>query len=230
MVTSLFTTLSILSLNGSIIKLLCLITRKTNIFTLTSKASIPNFTVIKSNQSSVFSVNTVLSISVQQLNTIIGDLKQNKIYLSKLDKIGQDIIYFNESIMDNSANTNKQLDIDSWFDEDAESSMIFIFLSCIIALLAFILLVFFCFKHEKLRKLISLYMASPQVVNAAALNSTCNTGNTFQYLMSAICILILYFRKYQTTTHFMCQHEHDKGLSTAFALELSTMSEITMST
>ncbi len=121
--------------------------------------------------------------------------------------------------MDNSANTNEQLDIDSWFNEDAESSMIFIFVSCIIALLAFILLAFLCFKHEKLRKLISFYMASPQVVNAAALHSTCNTGHIFQYLLSTTCILILlyaivkmivrgsqYYHRYQTTTHFMCQH------------------------
>ncbi len=83
-------------------------------------------------------------------------------------------------------------------------------------------------------------MASRQGVNAAALNSSCNTGNIFQYLLSAICILILvyaivkmlirgsqYFRRYQTTTHLMCQHEHDKGPSTAIALELSTMTEIT---
>ncbi len=118
--------------------------------------------------------------------------------------------------------------------------MIFIFVSCIIALLAFILLVFLCFKHEKLGKLISLYMASPQVVNAAALDSTCNTSNIFQYILSTICILILlyaivkmiipgsqYFRRYQITTHFMCQHEHDEGPFTAIALELSTMCKIT---
>ncbi len=160
---------------------------------LPSKASIPNFSVIKSNLSVVFSDNTVPAFSVMQFYTIIGDLKQNKIYLSKSDKIGQDIKFFNESITDNFENTNKQLDIDSWFDEDAESSMIFLFVSYIIALLAFILLVFLCFKHKKRRKLISLYMASPQVVNAVALDSTCNTGNIFQYLLSAICILILLY-------------------------------------
>ncbi len=103
-------------------------------------------------------------------------------------------------------------------------SMIFIFVSCIIALLAFILLIFLCFKHEKLRKLISLYMASPQVVNAAAVDISSNTGDIFQYILSTICILILtyaiikmiihgcqYFRRYQTTTHFLCEHGHDKG-------------------
>ncbi len=36
-----------------------------------------------------------------------------------------------------------------------------------------------------------------------------------------------YFCKYQTTTHFLCEHGHDKGPSMAIALELSTMSEIT---
>ncbi len=179
----------------------------------------------------MFSVNTVPPISVQRLDTIIGDLKQDKIYLSKSDKIGQDIIFFNESIMDNSANTNEQLYIDSWFNDDAESSMIFIFMSCIIALMAFILLVFLCFKHKKLRKLISLYIASPQDVSVTALDITCNAGNIFQYLLSAIGILSLlydivkmiirgshYFLRYQTTTHFMCQQEHDKGPPTAIAL------------
>ncbi len=135
---------------------------------------------------------------------------------------------------------NELLTIDSWFDEDAESSMIFIFVSSIIALLALICLIFLCFKHEKLRKLISLYIASPQVVNAAAVNTSCNTGNIFLYIMSTICILILtyaiikmiirgcqYFRRYQTTTHFLCEHGHDKGTLTAIALELSTMFDIT---
>ncbi len=36
-----------------------------------------------------------------------------------------------------------------------------------------------------------------------------------------------YFSIYQTTTHFMCQHEHDKRPSMAIALEMSTISEIT---
>ncbi len=64
--------------------------------------------------------------------------------------------------MDYSANTNEQLDIDSWFEEDAESSMIFIFVSCIIALLAFILLFFFMFQTRKTQKTdITLYGQSP---------------------------------------------------------------------
>ncbi len=85
-----------------------------------------------------------------------------------------------------------------------------------------------------------MYISGPQVVNAAAINTSSNTGNIFQYILSTICILILtyamikmiiggcqYFRIYQTTTHFLYEHGHDKGPSTAIALELSTMSEIT---
>ncbi len=53
---------------------------------------------------------------------------------------------FNESIMQTTDDAEELLDIDSWFDEDSESSMIFIFVSCIIALVAFILLLFLCFK------------------------------------------------------------------------------------
>ncbi len=62
--------------------------------------------------------------------------------------MGKDNELFNESITDNFDNANELLAIDSRFDEDAESSMIFIFVSCIIAILAFILLIFLCFEHE----------------------------------------------------------------------------------
>ncbi len=63
--------------------------------------------------------------------------------------MGKDNELFNESIMDNFDNANELRNIDSWFDEDAECSMIFIFVSCIIALLAFMLFIFLCFKNKK---------------------------------------------------------------------------------
>ncbi len=132
-----------------------------HILRLPSSASILSLNVVKSNSSDVFTENKVPAISLQQLDTLISNLKQNKIYLSNSDKLGQDNALFNESIMENMDNTDDLLDIDSWFDEDAESSMIFNFVSCIIALLAFILLLFLCFKHERLRKLMSLYIISP---------------------------------------------------------------------
>ncbi len=84
-----------------------------------------------------------------------------------------------------------------------------------------------------------LYMASPQTVNAAMDNTTCNMGNIFVYILSAVCILLLtyaiikllihgwrHFHRYQMTTHFLYEHGHDKGPSSAVALELSTLSAI----
>ncbi len=89
-----------------------------HILRLPSSASIPAFSVIKTNLSGEFSENNMPPISLKQLDTIIGNLKQNMIYLSKSDKIGQDNAFFNESINNNFENTNELIDIDSWFDEE----------------------------------------------------------------------------------------------------------------
>ncbi len=92
----------------------------------------------------------------------------------------------------------------------------FIFISCIIALIAFIFLIALCFKHDKLRRFMSFYMASPQTVAASLDKSSCNRGNVFMYLLSAVCLMILLyvilillfhgyrqFRLYHTTTDFL---------------------------
>ncbi len=154
--------------------------------------------------------------------------------MSKYNKL------LNSTFVDSMKDNNDIHDIDSWFDDDAESSMIFIFLSCIIALIAFLLMLFLCFKHERLRKLLFLYIISPPTADAAEDNIHSNTGHILIYLLSIICILILahaiiksltkgirYFCCYQTTTYFLCEHGHDKGPSAAIALELSTLLEIT---
>ncbi len=49
------------------------------------------------------------------------------------------------------------LNIYYWFDEDTESSMIFIFISCTIALVAFFYLLFLCFKRETEKVYVILY-------------------------------------------------------------------------
>ncbi len=77
-------------------------------------------------------------------------------------------------------------------------------------------------------------------ITAIMHTTSCSTSYIFLYILSTICILILtyaivkllihgcqHFHQYQTTTHFLCEHGHDKGPSTAVVLKLSTMSEIT---
>ncbi len=134
---------------------------KEHILLLPSSASILKLNLVKTNSSDVFTEDKVLPISLHQLDTVISNVEKNKVYLSNSDKIGSDNECINELIMETMDNTDDLLDIDSWFDDDAESSMIFISVSCIIAVVAFILLVFLCFKHDRLQKLISLYMTSP---------------------------------------------------------------------
>ncbi len=205
-----------------------------------SSASIPHLPVTSANTTGVYTENKVQVISIQQLDHIISHLQNNKLYLSHSDMIGKDNLLFNESIMDNRVHAEDILDIDSWFDDDTESSMIFVFISCLIALLAFLLLLFLCFKHGQLQRLLSLYMASPPAVNASTLDHSCSSGHVFTYVLVAICILILtfaiirvifrcyqFFRQYNTTTHFLCEYGHDKGPSCAIALELGNLEDIT---
>ncbi len=90
-----------------------------HILRLPSSVGIPDFSVLKTNSSGVFTEKKVPAISIQQLDNLIGNLKQNKIYLSNSDKLGKHNVLLNESIMENMDNTDKLLDIDSWFYEDA---------------------------------------------------------------------------------------------------------------
>ncbi len=110
-----------------------------HILRLPSSATIPNLNVILSNSSNVFTESKIPAISIHQLDNLIGNLKKKDIYLSKSDKLRKDNTLFNDSILLNMDNTDGLLDIDSWFDEDAKSSMIFNFISCIIALVVFVL-------------------------------------------------------------------------------------------
>ncbi len=77
-----------------------------HILRLPSSDSIPDFSVLKTNSSDVFTENKVPSISIHQLDNLIGDLKQNKIYLSNSDTLGKDNVLFNESIMENMDNAD----------------------------------------------------------------------------------------------------------------------------
>ncbi len=117
--------------------------------------------------------------------------------------------------------------------------MIFIFIFCIIAIIAFIFLLFLCFKPEKVSKILSIYMASPNNAAATINNPTRHRSDIFVYLLSFVCLMLLlyvilraifrcykHFHQYHMTTYFFGAHGHDKGPSTAIAIELSNLSEI----
>ncbi len=143
----------------------------------------------QSNTSNVLTERKVPHISIHQLDSLVNKRKYKDIFLSHSDKNGEDNLLFNRSLEQNMDDNDDILDIDSWFDNDTESSMIFIFISCIVALVAFIFLIFLCFKHEKLQRFMSFYVASPTTVAASLDNATCNRGENFLYILSAVATL-----------------------------------------
>ncbi len=130
--------------------------KKEHILTLPGQSKLPAINVLQSNTSDVFTEQRVSVISIHQLDSLVNNLETD-IFLN-----GEVNSLLNHSLELNMDDNEDLLDIDSWFDEDAESSMIFIFVSFIVALIAFIFLLFLCFKHKKLRRFMSLYVASPQ--------------------------------------------------------------------
>ncbi len=56
-----------------------------HILRLPSSASIPSLNVIISNSTDVYTESKIPAISLQQLDNVIGDIKQDKIYLSISD-------------------------------------------------------------------------------------------------------------------------------------------------
>ncbi len=118
--------------------------------------------------SDVFIESETPAISLHKSDALVNRLKHGNVYLTKSDKNRKDNRLLNESLVDYMDETEEILGIDSWFDDEIQSNMIIIFISCIIALIAFVFLILLCFNHDKLRKVMSIYMASPN--NGAALS------------------------------------------------------------
>ncbi len=68
----------------------------------------------------------------------LSTFEDEDLYFTKADKNTKVNRLLNQSLNDNMDDTDDILDIDSWFDDKLQSSMIFIFIACIIALIAFV--------------------------------------------------------------------------------------------
>ncbi len=119
-------------------------------------------------------------------------------------------------------------------------SMIFIFISCLVSIIAFIFLIFLCYKHGKLRKIISYYLITSNAVEAATDISMVTSGSYILiYLLTAICLTLLLYiilkvlvkwykqsHRYHTIIPFHRMQGHEKGPLKTIAIELSNLSEI----
>ncbi len=131
--------------------------------------------------------------------------------------------------------TDDILDIDSWFDDEIQSSIIFTIISCIIAIIAFLFLLFLWYKHEKLRKILSFYVTSSNTAEAAMYTPSCHWSDISLHLLSAVCLtlllyvilkLLLWWCRQFGCYHVTLRYHRMRGPSTAIGIELSNLSEI----
>ncbi len=80
------------------------------------------------------------AISLHKLDALVNRLQYHDIYPMKAERKRKDNRLLNQSLTDNMDDTDDILEIDSWFNDEIQSSIIFIFISCIIAIIAFLLL------------------------------------------------------------------------------------------
>ncbi len=133
------------------------------------------------------------AISLHKLDVFVNRLRYDDIYLTKADRNQKDNRLLNQSLADNMNDTDDILDIDSWFDDEIQSSMIFNFISCIIVLIAFLFLLFLCYKHGKLRKILSFYLTSSNTAEVAMDNPSCHRSDIYMYRLSAVCLTLLLY-------------------------------------
>ncbi len=180
-----------------------------HILCLPSQAKLPDLSILKTITANVYLESKTTAISLHKLDALVNRLQHEDIYLMKA----------NESLTDNMDDTDDILDIHSWFDDETQSSMIFIFISCIIAIVAFLFLLFLCYKHEKLRKILSFYLTNYNTADVAVYTPSYNRCNINMFLLSAVCLTLLLhvilkvllrwyrqFHLYHTTLHFHCMH------------------------
>ncbi len=102
-----------------------------HILKLPSQAKIPNILITKSNDSSVYTENKTPVISVNKLNALVNSLDKDNLHLTSADKNSKDNIELKSNLKNNIDKNSDILDIDTWFDDNIQSSMKFIFIPSI---------------------------------------------------------------------------------------------------
>jgi hypothetical protein len=200
-----------------------------NLLNFPSNTYFPKLNLGQSPDDSIYNENTQKSVSLDKLDNLIATLKAKEpIFLSKADR--NSFRYGNLTIED----TSEILDIDSWFGPEIKYSMIFMFISGIIAIIGFVLLLVLCVRYTKLHHAF-LYNIGKHTAEA---NDYCNFSVPNFYFHLAIAIglifivicllymlhkLYLHLIRYNTLLNFnRISHSHSGNL-TKIALEVSTL-------
>ncbi len=174
-----------------------------NILQLPSPAKLPDLNIATTDTEDIYTESKMPIISFQKFDVLVNRLKLDRLHLTKADKNGKDTRALNRTLNNSMDKHDEILDIDSLFDDELQSSMIFNFISCIVSIIAFIFLIFLCYKHVKLHKILSFYLTTSNTVEAATdIRLTSSGSYILMYLFTAICLTL------------------------AIAIELSNLSEI----
>jgi hypothetical protein len=202
-----------------------------NFLNFPSNSYFPSLNIAQTVDNSVYNENSPKAISLDKLSHLVDTIRADKpIFLTKADR--NSYFYGNSS---SAHNDNEDiLDLNSWFGPEIQSSMIFMFISGIIAIIAFVLLIFLCVKYVKLHHSF-LYNIGSHSVQA---DNNCHVNTQEFYLHIGIAILLIFasislffllrklwshLNRYKTLLHFTRISKIHSGNVTKIALEISTM-------
>ncbi len=118
----------------------------THILHLPSQVILPDLSIRKTNMDNIYIESKTPAISLHKLYAFVNRLQNDDLHITKANKNRMDNRLLNQSLTGNMDDTEDILDIGSWFNDEIQSSMIFSFISCVIAIIAFIFLLFLCYN------------------------------------------------------------------------------------
>ncbi len=187
--------------------------------------------------SSVYTDKDVRSIDLEKLDQLVNKMHTDEdIFLSLVDKNRHDSSKYRNNSDDSD---NDLLDIDSWFGPEIEYSIIFMFISSIISIIGFIILMIVCYKNCKVQYAISYVLGTTAPVKRYDIDPL-SYSYDFLYIHFIVAILQIaglyagiklakklyrYLKVYKTIPFFRRKHGLRPGRTLSISLEFSTFAD-----
>ncbi len=194
----------------------------------------PSIPYQSKSRSGVYRDKDVPSISLEKLNQLVRKIDTDEdIILSLADKNRHDSSKYRNNSDDS---YNDLLDIDSWFGPEIEYSMIFMFISSIISILGFIILMILCYKNSKVQYAILYVLGTTAPVKGYDIDPF-SCSYDFLYVHFIVAILLIaglyagiklakkfyrHLKVYKTIIFFRRKHGLRPGRTLSISLEFST--------
>jgi len=184
----------------------------------------------------VYTDDEIPSISLSKLEQLIEVMKtEDNIFKSVADKDNYNML---KRLNGTDVNNDDILELDAWFNTDMNYTMIFIFISSIVSVIAFIFLLFLCYKSGKFQYTLSYLLGAgtggANAQNIVNYTEVCAIHYLYFHLAVAIFVvagvyiwinviikLYRHFRVYNTTLYFRRRSGLAQGRNTSINLEFS---------